>query len=214
MKELNVLSIELIKKLKEYISEEEYKSINDKMIRLIIKYQEQFSPEDVFLTAPDKFYYDLEDIFINTDIDITLFESIYEECEQELLNYIKTAHSSDNQNYKVILAKRLKDLLYANNMSQTELSKRAKVTESTISNFINSKQLPKLEIICRIADVFNATTDYLLGRDITEVKVEISPDKTLESTCLRLIEELSEEDKKTVEEFIQFLKLKKKFTNK
>lgn len=65
---------------------------------------------------------------------------------------------------KETLSIRLRKLLAENNMTQYELSKKSTVTEATISNFLNCKQLPKLEVVSKIADVFGVSVDYLLGR--------------------------------------------------
>lgn len=73
---------------------------------------------------------------------------------------------------KTILAKRLKMLLEDYDMTQFELSKRSNVTEATISNFLNCKQLPKLEVVSKIADVLNVSVDYLLGRTNIQTTIE------------------------------------------
>lgn len=59
---------------------------------------------------------------------------------------------------------RIQDLLKGNNFTQAELSKRIGITESTLSRFISGKT-DKLgdESIIKIANVFNVSTDFLLG---------------------------------------------------
>ena len=58
----------------------------------------------------------------------------------------------------------LKILLEEKNISQKDLAKKIGVTEATISKYINNLQMPRLDLVDRIADTLNVTTDYLLGR--------------------------------------------------
>lgn len=62
---------------------------------------------------------------------------------------------------------RLQSLLEEKEMSQRELAELAEVTEVTISRYINGNRKPRIEIINKIAEVLNTTTDYLLGRTDT-----------------------------------------------
>lgn len=49
-------------------------------------------------------------------------------------------------------------------MSQQELAARLFVAPSTISNYETGQRRAHAEFICKVADVFNVSTDYLLGR--------------------------------------------------
>ncbi|MBS4534472.1 helix-turn-helix domain-containing protein [Clostridium sp. D2Q-14] len=60
--------------------------------------------------------------------------------------------------------KRLQTLLEERNMNQKELAKQSGVTEVTISRYINGSRKPRIEIVNKLAEVLNTTTDYLLGR--------------------------------------------------
>ena len=59
---------------------------------------------------------------------------------------------------------RLIQLLDEKQMTQRDLSLKSNVTEATISNYINAKQLPKLGVVEKIADALDVSVDYLLGR--------------------------------------------------
>jgi transcriptional regulator with XRE-family HTH domain len=61
------------------------------------------------------------------------------------------------------IGKRIQILLSLNEISQRELAKRINVTEVTISRYINGFREPKGEIILKMAQTLNTTTDYLLG---------------------------------------------------
>lgn len=59
---------------------------------------------------------------------------------------------------------RLKDLLTTRGITQHELSQKTKISESVISYWINGKKQPTADNIILVADFFNVTADYLLGR--------------------------------------------------
>lgn len=50
------------------------------------------------------------------------------------------------------------------NVGQKELAAHLNVSVGTISNYENGVHFPDLTTLCRIADFFCVTTDYLLGR--------------------------------------------------
>ncbi|MCM3272600.1 helix-turn-helix domain-containing protein [Paenibacillus elgii] len=58
----------------------------------------------------------------------------------------------------------LKDLREKRGMSQPDLADKLGVTRVSISNYENGKASPSYEGLLKIADIFNVTTDYLLGR--------------------------------------------------
>lgn len=58
----------------------------------------------------------------------------------------------------------LKALRKEKSMTQQELANILEVTDSTISDIEKSKKEPSLNLLTKIADHFNVSTDYLLGR--------------------------------------------------
>lgn len=63
-----------------------------------------------------------------------------------------------------IFKKRLIALLENIDISQRELAKRVGVQEATISRYVNGERKPTSEILSKIADALNVSSDYLLGR--------------------------------------------------
>lgn len=63
---------------------------------------------------------------------------------------------------------RLKILRNEKNLTQRELAKLVKLSPSTIAMYETGQRMPDPEILQKLADVFNVTTDYLLGR--TDIK--------------------------------------------
>ena len=49
-------------------------------------------------------------------------------------------------------------------IGQKEIAAYLKVSIGTISNYENNVHSPDLAMLCRLADYFDVTTDYLLGR--------------------------------------------------
>lgn len=53
------------------------------------------------------------------------------------------------------------------NLSQAELAKIINIGTNTLGMYETGKREPNNEMLSRIADYFNVTTDYLLGRAIS-----------------------------------------------
>jgi len=64
---------------------------------------------------------------------------------------------------------RLKELRKEKNISQKDLALKLKVAQNTVSNWENGVRDMDSSIVARLADFFQVTTDYLLGRNIPVV---------------------------------------------
>lgn len=62
-----------------------------------------------------------------------------------------------------IFIKRLIGLMEEKDMTQCELANLIGTTNVTISRYITGDRKPRIEIIAKIAEVFNVSIDYLLG---------------------------------------------------
>jgi HTH-type transcriptional regulator, competence development regulator len=60
--------------------------------------------------------------------------------------------------------KRLRFLRKKRNMTQKDLADRFNLGESTIGMYERDEREPSFEFVRQLADFFNVTTDYLLGR--------------------------------------------------
>ena len=58
---------------------------------------------------------------------------------------------------------RLTVLLDENNMTQTQLAKKIGTSNVTICRYLTGERVPRLDVVTKIADVFNVSLDYLLG---------------------------------------------------
>ena len=75
---------------------------------------------------------------------------------------------------------RLKELRKSHRISQLELSKQLNVSRSTVAMWEQGTN-PDPEMLKNIADVFNVSVDYLLGRDDTQTKNAPAPDPEAEA---------------------------------
>ena len=58
---------------------------------------------------------------------------------------------------------RLTVLLDENNMTQTQLAQKIGTSNVTIWRYLTCERLPRLDVVTKIAAVFNISLDYLLG---------------------------------------------------
>ena len=63
-----------------------------------------------------------------------------------------------------ILAERLKQCRKEKGLTQREVAIYCDITEKTYQNYELMTREPKVEILLKIADVFEVSLDYLLGR--------------------------------------------------
>ena len=63
-----------------------------------------------------------------------------------------------------ILAERLKQCRKEKGFTQREVAIYCDITEKTYQNYELMTREPKVEILLKIADVFEVSVDYLLGR--------------------------------------------------
>ncbi len=66
-----------------------------------------------------------------------------------------------------MLGQKINELRLAFGWSQVALAKRLNITKQTVSNWENDNIQPSVEMLIRLAKIFNVTTDYLLGLDST-----------------------------------------------
>lgn len=64
-----------------------------------------------------------------------------------------------------MLGSRITKLRSAHGWTQVDLAKRLGVAKQTVSNWENENIQPSIEMLIRLAKVFNVSTDYLLGLD-------------------------------------------------
>ena len=71
------------------------------------------------------------------------------------------------------LNENIKRLRIAQGLNQVEFAKILCVTKQCVSNWENDNVIPSIDMLCKIADFFEVSTDYLLGRSERRV-IEVS----------------------------------------
>lgn len=104
-----------------------------------------------------------------------------------------------------MLGNRIKSLREAKGLKQEELAQKVSVSPSAIGMYETNKREPNNEIILKLADFFNVSTDYLLGksdiRNPEEIKnVPFANAGGLDTTGL------DEEDLKELQKQVDYIK--------
>lgn len=86
-----------------------------------------------------------------------------------------------------MLGQRIGEMRAAFGWSQVELAKRLGVAKQTVSNWENDNIQPSIEMLVRLAKLFNVSTDYLLGLDsIPWLSIEGIPENVVAHLALLL----------------------------
>lgn len=106
-----------------------------------------------------------------------------------------------------MIGDRIRELRSARRMSQTELAKAIHVSQQAITKWENGKSEPSSSAIDDIANYFNVSSDYLLGRTS-----EKTPDKDLSKNqklvAYSIDPDISDEERDAI---IEMVKAAKKF---
>ena len=102
----------------------------------------------------------------------------------------------------------LNNLLKEKNITQLNLSMKVGITQETISAYINGKAKPSADTLIKLADYFNTTTDYILGRTNINCRIEYVKPNNLTNDEFNIINKyraISNEDKAKIEAYIDGL---------
>ncbi|MGL5312921.1 MAG: helix-turn-helix domain-containing protein [Peptostreptococcaceae bacterium] len=103
---------------------------------------------------------------------------------------------------------RLKELRVKNNVTQQELADYIGVGRPSIAGYETKSKHPDYDKLRLIAQFFNVTTDYLL--EISDTLSSINEESTIATHREEYGEDLPEEARKELDEFISYLKFKYK----
>ncbi len=103
------------------------------------------------------------------------------------------------------ISQRIITLRKSKNLTQQRLAELVGVTATTISAYENDTSFPSLEVLVRLANIFNISTDELLG--VTEFSRNTVEQAYYEELLKDMVsvKGLSLKDKKLVEELIKSL---------
>lgn len=107
------------------------------------------------------------------------------------------------------IGERIIQLRKKHDLSQSELAKKAEVSRTIIGNYERNANTPSIEVLIKLAKVFNVSVDYLIGEG------QLS---ALDKDLLKRIEDIEELDPDTkqhlfflIDNVIQNFKTKKAF---
>ena len=112
-----------------------------------------------------------------------------------------------------MITQRLKDLIKLKSLTQKKVANDLDLSVQRFNFYVNGKREPDFVTICRLADYFGVTTDYLLGRtdEMIIVKEDASAYKKSNPHLVQLVNEassLKDEDLLKTIEYVQLLKLR------
>ena len=66
---------------------------------------------------------------------------------------------------EIRFVERLKYLMAIEHLTQGELARRIGISQSAVCNWLDGKKEPSIERLWKLADYFDVTVDYLIGRE-------------------------------------------------
>lgn len=103
----------------------------------------------------------------------------------------------------------LENLLDKKNISQRDFAKKIGVSETTISRYIHNIQFPRSDVITKMSNILEVSTDYLLGNE----KDKLTPTQSKEMFKQFLVDNdvIKDKNDPTDEEIKMFCNMFKAF---
>ena len=113
-----------------------------------------------------------------------------------------------------IIGKRIKELREENDLNQKQLADILGIQNTTLSQYESGARTPSDDIKKAIADYFEVSLDYLMGRnaDSTYLPPDLKIPENVKNARIAFyggIEDLTQEDLEDVNRYIEFIKSKK-----
>lgn len=64
----------------------------------------------------------------------------------------------------ILIVQRIEEMLKTEGLTQSKLASGIGVNQSTACNWLNGKKEPSIESLWKLADFFDVSVDYLIGR--------------------------------------------------
>ena len=103
---------------------------------------------------------------------------------------------------------RMKLLREQHNLSQTDLAKILNISRQSYNFYENEKRDPDTTMLIRIADFFNVSLDYLLGRTNNPSPLTQEKTPSYQEEVIQELEDITPEMASEVRQFISYLKHK------
>ncbi|UUV13626.1 XRE family transcriptional regulator [Clostridioides difficile] len=108
--------------------------------------------------------------------------------------------SSKTSCNNTLFQKRLKELRAEKNMTQEDVANKLNLTKSAYGYYEQGKTVPDAYMLSSLAEIFNVTTDYLLGRSIVKNDID-----TVAAHRVNPHKDLPEEAQEQLNDYIEFL---------
>ena len=108
----------------------------------------------------------------------------------------------------ITFAERLKELSEKRGLLQKAVASDLNIGNTTLSNYEQNVSSPNPEMLIAIADYFDTTVDYLLGRTDNPDPIGFAGER--DNRLLQSFNALSDADKALITEFAAFLSYKSK----
>jgi transcriptional regulator with XRE-family HTH domain len=104
----------------------------------------------------------------------------------------------------------LGNTMRSNDISNYRLAKDIGVSQSTIANWLNAKSTPNSEKLQELANYFDVSSDYLLGKTSdtaigTTTSIDLLKDVNVKNISESMFDDLTDEEKAKVKEYMIFL---------
>ena len=102
----------------------------------------------------------------------------------------------------------LKQIRNSKNLLQTKVAMDLSITQETVSSYETGRVLPSSDMLIRLADYYNTSVDYLLGRTRYDMPIDrIKPNNISDKdfVILNKINNLSNDNKSKIEAYIDGL---------
>lgn len=109
-----------------------------------------------------------------------------------------------------MIIERLKKLRKEGKLTQKDIATFLNISQPAYQQFESGKKKMNLETMEKLADFFNVSTDYLLGKtDIPDLDLEVDIDKAIDNSVAYDGTPITDNDRMIIKDF-----LKEYFTNK
>ena len=114
--------------------------------------------------------------------------------------------------YNPIFAEKIRFIRTSKKMTQEEFSELLNCSQQTINVWEQAKSIPSAPMLVKIADTFNVTTDWLLGR-IGILPPSLTKDVKIQQ-FENTIKKLNEDGENALSAYMAFLLSQKQYTEK
>lgn len=106
------------------------------------------------------------------------------------------------------VSNRIKELRSKNNLTQSELAERVGLTYIQIGRYEKGKSSPSADVLQKLADALNTSTDFLMNGSSELVEAQLSDKELIKQ--FKEVELMNEQDKHLVKTFLDAFITKKK----